>query len=156
MKTADRQAGCKPCLSSLPSCSSPELQHCASVFRPLWVWVPICSVQSEHPQGEHQAFFLLWPVARAHLNLGFYCNSQPSSLRVSASDLLLTLYTCCFNYSHFSLPVLGSQPSFRPQPGAFNLHSVGNSLPSFHRLYITMEVLVAGKHVQHTQKGSQF
>lgn len=154
MKTAERQALCKPCLSSLPSYSSPELQNCASVLRHLRVWLPICSVQSRHPQGEHQTFSLSWPLARAHLNLGFYCNSQPLPWGFPLQTSCWHFTRVAFNYSHFSLPVLGSQPSFRPQPGAFNLHSAGNSLPSFHRLHVTVEVLVAGKHIQHTQKGS--
>lgn len=94
MKIADRQALRRSCLSSLPSHSRPELRSRAAASRPLRLWLPTCSVQSRHPQGEHPTFSLSWPVACAHPNPGSCCHSQLPSLRVSASDLLLTLYTC--------------------------------------------------------------
>lgn len=92
-----QQTGCY-CVCLAQAVSHPtSVLSCktASVFSLLWAQLPVRSVQSRRPQGEHQTFPPLWPVAHAPLNLGSRCNSQPASPRVCASDLLLALYTCC-------------------------------------------------------------
>lgn len=118
MKTAGRRVPCEPCLSSLPSHSSPELQNPASAFRALPGRLPNTLSTKQAPTRWASTLFSLvtvltqasvatasplpwglprrtscWHFTRVAFNyiVTFHC--QPLAL-IPASDHSLELLTC--------------------------------------------------------------